>query len=114
MNPRYVALAGVALALLVIVAVSFFITRETTPDSGPRREQGTGPLYHVRSDATLQDVERDTGVPVAHLIRELALPDNVPTNVPLRQVSTHFGFEMREVRRIVREYLEQHGATPSG
>lgn len=55
--------------------------------------------------STLEDVERQTGVPVEHLVRRLHLPENVPTDVPLRRLSSDLGFEMREVRRIVREYL---------
>lgn len=66
--------------------------------------------FAVRSTLTLEELERRSGVPVDHLIRELHLPGNVPTQVPLRRLVADLGLDMREVRRVVREYRASHPA----
>jgi hypothetical protein len=107
MSRALVFVLGIA-ALAALVGVFSMRTSSAPPaTSTPRRPS---PPHHVHAAATLDDVERQTGVPVEHLIRELHLPENVATDVPLRQLSVQLGFEMRDVRRIVREYLETHAA----
>ena len=110
MKRLLVLLLGIA-AFAAMIGV--FAMRTSSPPPAPRTPRPGSPPHHVHAAETLDDVERQTGVPVEHLVRELHLPENVATDVPLRQLAVQLGFEMRDVRRIVREYLETH-PTPRG
>ena len=58
----------------------------------------------VHGYMSLDSAARATGVPVEHLARQLRLPLDVPRTTPLRDVGRSHGFNMDDVRRIVREY----------
>jgi hypothetical protein len=94
-------------AVLAVVLVGVLALRQSSPDSTSQPDASVGGVYVVRSVLTLEDVEREAGVPVDHLIRELRLPENVPTDVPLRKLVSDLGLDMREVRRVVREYRKR-------
>jgi hypothetical protein len=91
-----------ALLIVLVAALAWHFT-SSEPTAAPSAARPSGP-YTVRSVLTLQDIEREAGVPIDHLVHELHLPENVPTNVPLRKLVTDLGLDMREVRRVVREY----------
>jgi hypothetical protein len=58
----------------------------------------------IHGTMSLEQVERASGVPVDHLIRQLRLPAGVSRTEPLRQLTAAHGFTMDDVRRIVTDY----------
>ena len=53
---------------------------------------------------TLKDVEETTGVPATYIIESLKLPDSIPAEEQLGHLKRKYGFEIDDVREIVKEY----------
>ena len=84
---------------------------------GRRRARGSaveveGQAVKIRGGMSLVDVERETGVPTSHLIRELGLPPSTSRDVNLGRLKREYGFDMPRVREIVRKHLAE--AKPAG
>jgi hypothetical protein len=58
----------------------------------------------IRGSTTLAQMQRITGVPVAHVLRELSLPTALPANTRLGYLRQEYGIEMSVVRRVVADY----------
>ena len=56
---------------------------------------------------TLREVEEQTGVPAAVILRELGLPVDLPTDEQLGRLRKKHGFEMQDIKEIVRKHHEQ-------
>jgi len=121
-----VALAIVGLAGLVALAVSPFLGEVERTGEPPYRMRGTGAAWDtawrvdpapspapsaprdsangpaIDGSMTLADIERLTGVPAAVILRELGLPADVPADERLGRLRRQYGFEMQDVREIVR------------
>lgn len=59
---------------------------------------------HVRGRMTLAEIEQATGVPAAHLIGSLGLPDDVPLDAGVGKLGREYGFEVDDVRAAVQAY----------
>ncbi len=65
----------------------------------------------VHDSMTLRDVERQTGMPVDVLLKELSLPAKISPDSHLGRLSRVYGFDLEEIHRIVDRYEETDGAT---
>jgi hypothetical protein len=61
----------------------------------------------IRGSMTLREVEETTGVPVAYLIKSLKLPDTISKEERLGPLKRQYGFEINDVRDIVKSYSER-------
>jgi hypothetical protein len=61
---------------------------------------------HIRGSMTLQDVETQTGTPVAVLLKELNLPPNISPDSHIGRLSHLYGFDVEEIHAIVDRYEE--------
>jgi len=103
------AIGTAALVALTAVAVA---PLASTPQS---REVGAGgrsrhALEHdnqaLRGSMTLQEVADQSGVPVAHVLRELELPETTSPDARLGRLRRAHGFEMHDVRAAIDAYGE--------
>ncbi len=70
--------------------------------------------YGIDGSMTLSDVEKRTGVPSAVVLRELGLPPGIPTDVNLGNLRKHYGFEMNDLRKVVRKQVERNREAQQG
>jgi len=56
---------------------------------------------------TLHEVEEQTGVPAAVILKELGLPVDLPTDERLGRLRKQHGFEMHDIQEIVRKHHQQ-------
>jgi hypothetical protein len=105
-----VALGLVGVLAVMALAVAPLLSPVESSHGGAGRggragfeERGDSP---VRGAMTLADVERTTGVPVDHLVRELGLPPGVAADERLGRLRRAHGFSMADVRRVVDDYTE--------
>jgi hypothetical protein len=56
---------------------------------------------------TLAEIEARTGVPVEEILRELGLPSGLPSEERLGRLRRAYGFEMHDVREVIRRHTEQ-------
>ena len=102
-----VGLGIVGLAAIGALAISPLLTpvekdvESKGPSSFPEmNKEGTS----IRGSMTLKDVEEMTGVPVAHIVRSLKLPESVSPEERLGPLKRKYGFAMTDVREIVNKY----------
>jgi hypothetical protein len=102
------SLGVVGLVALLALAIAPFLSpveRDGGEIRAPGRHspgvEGHGP---IRGSMTLGEVERATGVPAPHILRELGLPAGIPTDERLGRLRRVQPFEMEDVRRIVEAY----------
>jgi hypothetical protein len=112
-----VLLAVAVVALVVGVALSpFFATVQSKDGVPPHKRQfgehSEGPAHEITGSMTLDEVERNTGVSAATILKELGLPRDVPTDERLGRLRKQYGFEMEAVRNAVRKNLESRGNAP--
>lgn len=60
----------------------------------------------IRGSMTLNEVEKNTGVPVAYILKRLELPDDTDPESRLGRLRRQHGFEMHKVRQIVDDYQQ--------
>jgi Domain of unknown function (DUF4405) len=77
-------------------------------------EQGASSLsvhpyedFTLRGSMTLREVEEMTGVPAAYIIKSLKLPDTISKEERLGLLKRQYGFEINDVREIVKNYSER-------
>jgi hypothetical protein len=127
LGARRVTLGLVAVAALLAVAVAPLVSpvRQTGKPAEREMEARTAPAARgpaaapvaaneedcsapagteIHGTMSLEQVERASGVPAEHLIRQLRLPAGVSRTEPLRQLTGAHGFTMDDVRRIVTDY----------
>ncbi len=102
-RPRQGSGARVALGLVGLLAV---LALALAPLVSPveRVEAAGSDRPTLRGSMTLSDVDRQTGVPASHVLRELGLPLDVARDEPLGRLGRQHGFGMTEIRRIVEGY----------
>jgi hypothetical protein len=61
-------------------------------------------LESIRGSMTLGEVEQSTNVPVAYILKELELPEDIPLDKKLGQLRQQYNFEMDKVRQILIDY----------
>jgi hypothetical protein len=99
-------LVGVAAVLAVAVApLATPVDRSGTQDP-PRSETRSSDHDSggVRGRMSLDEIERRTGVPAAHLIEHFELPSDVPLDVGVGKLGKQYGFDVDDVRQVVSEY----------
>ena len=97
------ALGVVGLLAILALAVAPLVSPvERLEPAGPGHGRVERPA--LRGWMSLADVERETGVPAGHLLRELGLAPDVSRQEPLARLASRHGFRMEDVRRIVRGY----------
>jgi hypothetical protein len=98
------------LAVLAIAITPFGGSVEQTGTSGVQSEESSALTQKselVRGRMTLIEIEQKTGVPMAYLIEHLGMPKDVQLDEGVTKLGQSFGFEIDDVRRIVREYKAQ-------
>ena len=99
--------------ILAVLAIAVTPFGGSVEQSGTPGVQGGGSsaLTHeserVRGRMTLIEIERKTGVPKAYLIEHLDMPKDVQLDEGVAKLGKSFGFDIDDVRRIVREYKPQ-------
>lgn len=61
----------------------------------------------IRGSMTFREIEEATGVPADHIIKSLKLPETISTDEKLGPLKRQYGFEINEVREIVKEYSDK-------
>lgn len=88
------------LAVLAIAAAPLVSPVERIERVGAGRGRDVG----LTGSMTLDQVERATGVPARHVVRELGLPEDPAGDEPLGRLARRHGFRVEDVRRIVEAY----------
>lgn len=58
----------------------------------------------IQGSMTLQEIEETTGVPASHILESLGLPPAIPSGQRLGPLKRQYGFEIDDVRQIIRQY----------
>ncbi len=98
------------LAVLAIAITPVGGSVEQSGTSGVQRGESSALTHEserVRGRMTLIEIERKTGVPKAYLIEHLGMPKDVQLNEGVAKLGKSFGFDIDDVRRIIREYKPQ-------
>ena len=97
----------VGLAAVVALAISPLLTpvKKELPNKGTsvlssHKYEGIS----IRGSMTLIEVEETTGVPAAYIIESLQLPDSISAEEQLGPLKRKYGFEINDVREIVKKY----------
>ena len=61
----------------------------------------------IKGRTSLKELEQKWGVPALHVIRELRLPENTSVDQGLGHLRREHGFQMDDVRRIVKSYKSE-------
>jgi hypothetical protein len=62
----------------------------------------------IRGSMTLKKVEETTGVPAAHIIKSLKLPESTSTEEQIGRLKKTYGFEIDDVREAVKGYKKRN------
>ncbi|MFC1565113.1 hypothetical protein ACFL6G_09270 [candidate division KSB1 bacterium] len=65
-----------------------------------------GREIEIKGSVSFNQIEKLTGVPASFLIKKLKLPSNISKTRNLGNLRRTYGFEMRDVRKYIREYLK--------
>jgi len=107
-----VALGLVGLATVVALASAPLLApvEKTTGEQGAPSLLSAHPYedFTIRGSMSLREVEEATGVPAAYLLKALKLPDTISTEERLGPLKRQFGFEINDVREIVKQYREDN------
>lgn len=111
------ALGAVGLAALLALAVAPFlspVTRTTGASRAPDSRASTPePTEAIRGFMTLAEIQEATRVPADYIIEELGLPHGVAHDERLGRLKAKYGFQIDDVRRIVRAYLQGEARRPA-
>ena len=106
-----VVLAVVGMLALVCLAAAPFFGRVEQTGEPPHRMRSTETdetdACQIDGSMTLVEVEQVTGVPAAVILRELGLPPHLPTDRRLGRLRKEHGFELHDVREVVRKHVEE-------
>jgi len=96
--------------LITVIALS--VSPLLTPVERDTSSKGGGPSFSshesdevsIDGSMTLKDVEETTGVPASYIIESLNLPETISVEERLGPLKREHGFEIHEVREIIKEY----------
>lgn len=95
------------LIILIALAVIPLLGKVEQKGEPPHKLQSIEPVekpdYNIDGSMTLTDVERLTGVSGKIIIQELGLPGNMPIDKNLGRLRKDYGFELNDVREVVRK-----------
>jgi len=104
------ALGLVGLATVVALASAPLMApvEKETGDRGAPSPLSAHPYedFAIRGSMSLREVEETTGVPAAYILKALKLPDSISKEERLGPLKRQFGFEINDVREIIKEYGE--------
>ena len=95
------------LILAAIVASPFFGQVQQTGEPPHKMQSEERPAYQINGSMTLHDVEEQTGVPAAVILRKLGLPADLPSDERLGRLRKQHAFEIHDIQEIVRKHREQ-------
>ncbi len=115
------SLGVVSLVSLVVLSIApFYSQKEQVPrealgrtdtrgDSRTETQSHTEMQMHaeehvIRGSMTLREVERETGVPISYILKELGMPADTSPDETLGRLRKSYDFEMSDIRRIVTAY----------
>lgn len=99
--------------LITVIALS--VSPLLTPVERDTSSKGGGPTFSsheseevsIDGSMTLKQVEEASGVPASHIIRSLNLPETISVEERLGPLKREHGFEIYQVREIVKEYEDK-------
>ena len=97
----------VGLAALVALAISPLLTpveRDLTSKGSSFLSSHKYKGITIRGSMTLKNVEETTEVPAIYIIESLKLPESISVEERLGPLKRKYGFEINDVREIVKEY----------
>ena len=108
-------LLGVAaLAAIAVVPLAAPVERTATPGDDDSAGSSSSLLSShqyedvaIQGSMTLAEVEATTGVPADYVLAALELPDSVSLDERLGRLRQRYGFEMSEVREIIRNHRKR-------
>jgi hypothetical protein len=96
----------VGLATVIALSISPLVT-PVSRDSDSKPLTSPGHEYEdisIRGSMTFAEVEETTGVPASHIMQKLQLPDTVTDNERMGPLKGAHGFEIDDVREIIKQY----------
>lgn len=103
-----VGLGIVGLITVIALSVSPLLTPVERDSSnkggGPSLSSHESDEVSIDGSMTLEEVEKATGVPASFIIKSLNLPETISVEERLGSLKREHGFEIYEVREIVKEY----------
>lgn len=103
-----IGLAILGVLILAGLAVSPFCGRVQQTGEPPHKMQSEEPpAYQINGSMTLHEVEEQTGVPAAVILRKLGLPADLPTDERLGRLRKQHAFEMHDIQEIVRQHRDR-------
>jgi hypothetical protein len=100
------AIVGV-LILAGLMLAPFLGTVEQTGEPPHKMQSDEHPPPQINGSMTLHEVEVQTGVPAAVILKELGLPPDLPADERLGRLRKQYDFEMHDIQAIVRKHQEQ-------
>ncbi len=104
-----VGLGLVGLLAVLALAAAPLVSSVERIDGGAGQQRESfdqGDPASVRGSMTLREVERSTGVPAAYILKELGLAADASLDEPLGRLGRVHGFQIDDVRWVVRQYEE--------
>jgi hypothetical protein len=103
-----ISVAMVAVLVLAGLAIAPFCVQVQSTGEPPHKMQSEEhPTSPINGSMTLREIEEQTGVPAAVILKELGLPANLPTDERLGRLRRQHGFEIHDIQEIVRKRREQ-------
>ncbi len=97
----------VGLTAVVALAISLVLTPIERDTSSKGESSLSSHKYEdisIRGSMTLKEVEETTGVPASYIIKSLNLPETMSEEKRLGPLKRQYGFEINNVREIVKRY----------
>ena len=106
-----IALGVVAGLALLALGISPLLSPVIKDESYPHehREGYSNPknnYVNINGRMTLEEIENVTGVPAEYIILKLGLPSNTTKEKKLGQLRQYYPFEMKDIRKIIKNYKE--------
>jgi hypothetical protein len=102
------SLAVVGLLVLIGLMVSPFLGQVQKTSEPPHKMQSDEHrTIEINGSMTLHEVEQQTGVPAAVILKELGLPANLPADERLGRLRKQYGFQMHDIQEIVQQHQER-------
>lgn len=98
----------VGLLALIALSLAPVITPVEVSESALTR----GKDIQIRGSMSLAELEQETGVPAAHILEMLNLPNSVSKDQRIGVLKRTYGFEMGDIRRIIRDYGSKPASPP--
>jgi hypothetical protein len=102
-----VAVIGVLAVAVAPLATPVERAATRTPRSGESLSSDHD-SESVRGRMSLNEIEKQTGVPATHLIEHFGMPSDVPLDVGVAKLGKQYGFEIADVRTAISEYKTEH------